>query len=249
MNTVVLGDSLAKGVVHQMARDYVEHLISQKARLQAMGPVRSDCRSTQYKHAIKVISGLFGSGLTRAFESGEGKRKVWTAYAVMTNQSGAFIRFWYRVPFKSPSDFEMEDTSVSAAPHCVQRLVQLHGIKDKSLLQHLWMVHSAALDRAIALGDPNEKGAYITFGVMELLIWRPSESDQGGWVAVTAIGTDALDGVNLKLYLRLKAGVSDKGVIGIDETDYGSCLSRSLRMKLAMAILDVKRKSLFTMAA
>lgn len=249
MNTVVLGDSLAKGVVHQMARDYAEHLISQKAKLHAMGPVRSDCRTTRYKHAIKVISGFFGSGLTRAFESGGGKRKVWTAYAVMTNPSGAFIRSFYRVPFKSPSDFENEAISVSAAPHCVQRLVQIHGMGDTSLVQHLWMVHSAALDRAMASGDPNDKGSYITFGITELVIWRPSESEEGGWVAVTAIGTDALDGANLKLHRRLKAGISDKGVIGIDESDYGSYLSRTLRMKLAMAILDVGRKSSFAMAA
>lgn len=232
-----------------MAREYAEHLISHGSKLRQMEPVRSDCRTTRYKHAIKVISGFFGSGLTRAFESGEGKRKVWTAYAVMTNESGAFLRSFYRVPFKSPTDFEMEAASMTAAPHCVQRLVQIHGMNDTNFVKHLWMVHSAALDRAILAGPPNAKGCYITFGITEILIWRASENDADGWVAVTAIGTDALDGYNRKLEQRVRAGFKDTGVVAVQEGDYAEYLSRQHRMNLAMGLLNVERKIRFALVA
>ncbi len=249
MNTVVFGDSLAKGIVHQMARDYTEHLIRHGEKLRAMRPLHSECRKTRYKHAIKAITGFFGSGLTRAFESGEGKQRVWSAFAVMRNESGGFVRSFYRVPFKTPTDFEVEDLSISAAPHCVQRLIQIHGISDPHLVTSLWMVHSAALDRAIVMGPPSDKACYITFGVSEMLIWRPSEREEGGWVSVTAIGTDALDGPNLKLQRRLYAGIQDTGVVALVEADYAVYLSKSLRLRLAMGLLDIERKAQFPQAA
>lgn len=249
MNTGVFGDSLAKGMVHQMAPDYTEHLIRHGEKLRAMRPVHSECRNTLYKHAIKAISGFFGSGLTRTVESGEGKHRVWTAFAVMRNESGAFVRSFYRVPFRSPSDFEVESLSITAAPHCVQRLIQIHGISDTQLVTSLWMVHSAALDRAIVMGPPNDKGCYITFGASEMLIWRASEREEGGWVAVTAIGTDVLDGANLKLQRRLQAGIEDKGVVALIEGDYAAYLSKPLRMNLAMGLLNVARKAPLAQAA
>lgn len=45
MNSVVLGDSLAKGIVHQMAREFSTHMAQQKVRLSLMAPMRSECRT------------------------------------------------------------------------------------------------------------------------------------------------------------------------------------------------------------
>lgn len=241
MNTVVLGDSLAKGIVHQMAREFMAQMAQQKARLSVMAPMRSECRTTRYKHAIKVISGFLGTGLTRAYEAGEGKRKCWVAHAAMPNSSGALIRASYLVPFRAPPEFQTRDDCISAAPHCVQRLIQIHGMSDPILISALWISHSAALDRAIVAGEPTEKGSYITFGPSEMLIWRPSEVDEDGWVSVTAIGTDVLDGPNLKLYRRMRAGFKDTGIVSIEEADYSAYLSKTLRLKLAMSLLQVKK--------
>lgn len=241
MNNVVLGDSLAKGIVHQMAREFMAQMAQQKAKLSVMAPMRSECRTTQYKHAIKVISGFLGTGLTRSYETGEGKRKSWVAHAAMPNSCGALVRASYRVLFREPPDFQIRDDSISAAPHCVQRLIQIHGMSDPMLIPALWISHSAALDRAISAGNPTEKGSYITFGPSEMVIWRPSEDEEGGWVSVTAIGTDVLDGPNMKLYRRMKAGFKDAGIVSIEEADYSAYLSKSLRLKLAMSLLQVKK--------
>jgi hypothetical protein len=249
MNSVVLGDSLAKGIVHQMAREFSTHMAQQKVRLSLMAPMRSECRTTRYKHAIKVISGFLGSGLTRSYEVGEGKHKCWIAHAVMPNPSGALVRASYRVPFRAPPDFQSRDDCISAAPHCVQRMIQIHGMNDPVLIQALWITHSAALDRAIATSEPNEKGSYVTFGPSEMVIWRPSEVEEDGWVAVTAIGMDVLDGPNLKLYRRLNEGFKDKGVLSIEESDYSAYLSRSLRLRLAIGLLSDKPRNAINLAA
>jgi hypothetical protein len=122
-------------------------------------------------------------------------------------------------------------------------------MNDPVLIQALWITHSAALDRAIATSEPNEKGSYVTFGPFEMVIWRPSEVEEDGWVAVTAIGTDVLDGPNLKLYRRLNEGFKDKGVLSIEESDYSAYLSRSLRLRLAMGLLHGKPKQPKNLAA
>lgn len=249
MGAMIFGDSLAKGMMHQMAREYSDEMFRQAVKIQAMDPIRSECRSTRYKQAIKIIRGFFGTGLRRVLEVGDGKQKVWTAHAVITLDSGALKRCFYRVPFKSPGDYSHEEDSITAAPHCVQRLIQIHGAGDPFLVSSIWLVHSAALDRALFMGLANEKGSYMTFGPNELIVWRPSENEDGGWVAVTAIGTDALDGYNQKLHHRLRAGFKDKGVLALNECDYGAYLSRTQRMNLAMALLNTERKTQWPMAA
>ena len=249
MSAVIFGDSLAKGMVHQMAREYSDEILKHAVKLQAMDPIRSECRTTRYKRAIKMVRGFFGTGLRRVLETGDGKQKVWTAHAVMTLEHGGLKRCFYKVPFKSPGDFSQEEESITAAPHCVQRLIQIHGAGDPFLVSSLWLVHSAGLDRSLLMGEPNEKGSYITFGPTELVVWRPSGNEDGGWVAVTAIGTDALDGYNQKIHHRLRAGFKDKGILALDEADYGAYLSRTQRMSLAMALLDSDRKGPWPLAA
>ncbi len=250
MLPVVMGDSLAKGLVHQMARDYMDHITKEEQKLKRQAPFRSECRNTCYRRTIKAISGFLGSGVTRTLEKGEGKRRVWIAHAAMPNSNGSLVRVSYRVPFRDPGDFASQEYPIVASSHCVQRLIQIHGADDALMIRALWMAHSAALDRLVSIGDSaGADETLYTFSPTEMLIWKPSSLDKRGWVAVTSIAIDVLSGPHLVRYNKLMCGRPSQGVTLLVEEDYGVYLSSRVRLNLGMAMLDTREMRLTSFKA
>lgn len=231
----ILGDSLAKGLVHQLGREASAHADRKLQQFKASTIARKESRISRYREMVGHLKSFNVNGALRSLEVGEGKKRTWHSYAVDVDPEGGLILSHLWVPFKSPMEFDYENAPFYCHPHGHQRLLQIHGKIDPRLIYGIWVMHFKAFEEAYALHDgwPDaEDKSVLTFGTTEVMVWRPSTYRTSGWEAITAVSIDALYGPKLKAYLRLKAGYRDDQVMAVAPDDQTRYIGRSLHERI-----------------
>lgn len=225
MNTQsTLGNSLAKGLVHQLGRQAHVHAEQEIERLQRRVSCQKSSRGATYREVVMLIKRFMDPGALKYLEYGERKAKVWHGFGVFVDDAGGFELTHYRVPFRNPRDLSHEDAPVYCHPHAHQRLLQIYGNAHPQRIYAVWAAHFACFERlapeTLMQGDKGKVQSVFTFGQGEVLVWRPSSSTYRLWECITAVSLDALYGPKLKAYHRLKSGYRDDDVYELSEQDY-----------------------------
>ena len=236
MTHEILGDSLAKGLVHQMGRDVAAQVERNMERLRRGGLGQRESRGARYREVIAYLQGFSGKRTLKNIESGERKKKIWESFVVEVDVEGGLMMTHFVVPFRNPTDFDFENGPFHCHPHGHQRLLQIHRHTDSELILSIWVTHFAAFERAFKEHDGwplCTDASVLTFGRTEVMVWRPSTCKSTGWEAITAVGIDALYGPKAKAYQRLEAGYRDAMVHAVTEEDTRRYLGQGLRGRLA----------------
>lgn len=218
----ILGNSLAKGLVHQLGRDAMAHSEKAVRHLQQSLRAQKESRGSRYREIIGFLKGYSGKGAVKTIESGDRKKRLWESFVVELDETGGFLLTHYWVPFKSPKDFDYEVAPYECHPHGHQRLLQIHAKTEQSILFGIWVAHMATFEKAFIQHGGwhhSDDKTVLTFGKTEVMVWRPSTRTKSGWESISAVSLDALYGPKLKAYTRLKAGYQDERVYSVSEED------------------------------
>lgn len=231
----ILGDSLAKGLVHQRGRDASRRADQKIKGFQAEVLVRKESRGARYRQMIAQLKGVAGNGMLKTVEVGDGKHKIWHSYLVEVDAEGELMLSHFWVPFKNPTDFDYENAPFTCHPHGHQRLLQIHGKIEPVLIYGIWVAHFRAFEEGFASNNgwrDCDDASILTFSETEVMVWRPSRRRESSWEAITAVSVDALYGPKLKAFHRLKSGYRDAKVCGVIPEELERYVSRNLRERI-----------------
>lgn len=231
----ILGDSLARGLVHQQGRDVAAHLERTMAKFQRSLVAQKESRGSRYRELIGHLKDFCGNRTLKTLERGERKKRQWESFVVEVDEEGTLQLSHLWVPFKNPSDFDSEYAPWVCHPHCHQRLLQIHRGTDLTVILGVWAAHLAAFEDAFSTYEgwaDAEDLRVMTFGDTEVLVWRPATIRSRGWESISAVSLDALYGPKKKAYERLKAGYTDPRVYAVTSEQKARYVGRGLRERI-----------------